>query len=380
MEKISLEKELDTTNENFFSANNTSTSFSAGGGAAGGAGDENGTVPVVSSPPRYKTSLETDDTNGNFFPGAMSFPNDNFKFGESSSELESTTKEDDDDEYEEAEGDENVINASLIVNLSESSGGNAPFNFTQSFTTSASATNSSASASPLSSSRSAPPDLTTSVPDEFSEEDFPKLGSEVPRSRLVPFQTSTPLLRNDGNGDGPSPKLSTTPLTSKPNKKKNSVSWAETENIIPEPDTRGYEDGSAGEEETPETQSYRKEKDAEWMNRAVAGQEEEGPSEERKMVDTASDPDLESETTVGPASGTDGDGATASPDMSLDSSSVPLAPTLSDNETDEEVEEINKALPTTVTELVSSNGIKVYVVGTAHFSKQSHLDVIEVIK
>jgi pheromone shutdown protein TraB len=49
---------------------------------------------------------------------------------------------------------------------------------------------------------------------------------------------------------------------------------------------------------------------------------------------------------------------------------------------DEEVKEINSVseLPVTTTELVAPNGVKVYVVGTAHFSVKSQQDVIETIQ
>lgn len=47
------------------------------------------------------------------------------------------------------------------------------------------------------------------------------------------------------------------------------------------------------------------------------------------------------------------------------------------NSSDPEVEQLMK-LPSTVTQLTSKDGVKVYLVGTAHFSHESQEDVAKV--
>ena len=64
-------------------------------------------------------------------------------------------------------------------------------------------------------------------------------------------------------------------------------------------------------------------------------------------------------------------------EVSADQSKMAVASLNETGSSDPEVEQIMK-LPGTVTELTSKEGVKVYIVGTAHFSVESQEDVAKV--
>lgn len=266
-----------------------------------------------------------------------------------------------------------VISASLIVNLSSNSENQSAFNIS-SFTSSTSGTevpaadstsfsspinnsssgastpkyNASPSASPMSSARSAPPDLSHF---EDKKKDMLKM----------PLLSSTPVSTPNKNGHKQEEIESRGVQNS--GKKPYNVTFAENLTQYQSEDVNSTNNESPRPNETMDMD----------------------------VVSTSNAEELAAKVTIRPKRRTADDvvhGSVSSSNADFSPKVIATPPLPPDNfdaaaeaAADNEVKEINSnfLLPDTVTELVAENGVKVYLVGTAHFSERSQQDVIQVI-
>ena len=347
------------------------------------------------------------------------------------------------EEYEEEDG---VVNASLVVNISENSHMNSlsTFSFPRDLNENQSSNNddstlsnttteeSNSIESPLASSRSAPPDL-RDYSEKVIETPSVPLTNPAVSSVTQPQFTSTPKSGGEMNGTPTTTKNNNVPAPSAESenvKKKLSVTFAdilkkgaEDKNpkkpvyVLEEDEGRDLDE--VDEKDLSESVYFslgKSPQDASQLEESkidISTREASVTANERSELDLAS---VSTRDVNGSGTNESGDtlinvsswnsfnassDATVTPVatppqqqkapqqesiLSLGNGSGDHLSSLSDTHNvddeaaDEEVLKINAnlLLPNTVTELVASNGVKVYVVGTAHFSEQSQHDVIEV--
>jgi len=286
-----------------------------------------------------------------------------------------------------------LTNASLAVHLSDTVG--ETMNITSFMAPSL--LDSSMSTSPLSSSRSAPPDLPT-IPDQ----DSPQNKTD---SILYPypnqFQTSTPICSNatsrrrgggenvsDMNfttGEAPTGAWDSTIYQEDPT----NIMRANRAFRVDDDDSANQNSNEIGFMSTKESgicdmslpSSDYKEKETDDGKRVIVEAMNESIPNTTPNQSIVEVPAVSAQETLKEAQVPKPLSPAPTPTNSSTSHALPPRPQNdSASEADEEVEEINKPflLPPTVTELTAVNGVKVYVVGTAHFSRQSQLDVIHV--
>lgn len=316
----------EVTNQNYQQNNLTSTNTFNNNNESSSSNETDSTP----TGPLDSSSEEGDHVNGNHIKTA----DESYSKGDYhvSTEFE---EEEDETPTTPTPVEESYTQASLIVNLS--AGSPSSFNFTQE----------QVDVSPLSSARSAPPDLEHQEdPDNVKNDDIVFSSTSTPRSVIKTV---------GGFQESDFPVLSSVP---------------KTVTFDPKP-TLVFDD-----EESKADQ-----------NEAVSDSTINVTDTSVEVIDLVSEDDSSTnsfkEETKSQINDSFNVSTTSNADLTLElgsSASIKEEAKEELEETDKEVSEINwnDSLPKTVTKLQAANGAEVYLIGTAHFSLESQNDVVKV--